>query len=342
MRRFWIWGLVCVAGTALAAAALLASFRLRFPISDAAEPLLIGLGLAGGAWHYHRRGVPQFALALGALLFITTFSACYSVLMYAAAASGRGLADGWLQATDAALGVHLPSIVRWTQEHPAIGRGLRFAYDSLLWQTPLVIIVLSFGRRDRELRGFVVQFMMAALVCAAVFVALPADGPFAAYGYPADATQARYLEHFHELRAGERTTATWRGAEGLITFPSFHTTWAILLFWAVRQRRGLRIVSGALNLAVIASTMTTGWHYFSDVLGGVAVAVGAILLERPIWDWCERQSRRDLETLLRRGLIPQPGIVAEPSIVATDNATADSNEDDLEPVGAGAAGIAAR
>jgi membrane-associated phospholipid phosphatase len=97
----------------------------------------------------------------------------------------------------------------------------------------------------------------------------------------------RYVQHLHELRSGARDVVTWRNAEGLVTFPSFHTTWAILLAWSVRRRRGLNLAMGLLNLAVIASTLTTGLHYFIDVPGGALVAVAAIAIESRIARWCD-------------------------------------------------------
>jgi membrane-associated phospholipid phosphatase len=36
----------------------------------------------------------------------------------------------------------------------------------------------------------------------------------------------------------------------------------------------------ALAVLILISTMTTGWHYFVDVLGGLLVAVISILLAR--------------------------------------------------------------
>jgi hypothetical protein len=260
---------------------------LHFPAFDAIEPAAIAVGLSGAAVFYYHRDVPQFVAGLIGLALITTFSACYSVLMYAEAALAMPLADSGLQAFDASCGVSLPRIVAWAAEHPDFATGLKWAYDSLLWQTPAVIAFLSFTDRQRELRGFITQFMVAALLCAVIFAALPAAGPFASYGYPADSSQARFLEHFNMLRDGSRTLISWRAAEGLITFPSFHTTWAILLAWSLRTSHGLRGPAGLLNAAVILSTMTTGWHYFADVLGGVATAIAAIRLESVVCRWCE-------------------------------------------------------
>jgi membrane-associated phospholipid phosphatase len=76
------------------------------------------------------------------------------------------------------------------------------------------------------------------------------------------------------------TTATWRGAEGLISFPSFHTAWAILLALALRRWRVAFLLSSILNAAVVAATLTTGWHYASDVLGGALVCAVAVALVR--------------------------------------------------------------
>jgi len=73
-----------------------------------------------------------------------------------------------------------------------------------------------------------------------------------------------------------------RGAEGLITFPSFGAAWAIFLAWSMRERKWLFTVSYFLNTAVIVSTLTTGWHYFSDTLAGVGVAVLAIAISA-VW-----------------------------------------------------------
>jgi membrane-associated phospholipid phosphatase len=64
--------------------------------------------------------------------------------------------------------------------------------------------------------------------------------------------------------------------EGLITFPSFHTTNAILFAWALWPVRYLQVPILVLNALMVASTPTAGSHYFSDIVGGTAVAFLAI------------------------------------------------------------------
>lgn len=287
-----------IALTAVIAAGVIADRGLSFPPRDAVNPFGIACLLGAAAAFYARRGAENFVLCLESLLHVTLYTASYSVLMYALAAFGRPCVDPQLAACDAALGVHLPSIVAWTGAHPSIQQVLQLAYNSLLWQTPLVIVLLGFAGRREDLQGFVRQFILSTLACALVFAIAPADGPFAAYGYEPSATQARYLEHLHQLRDGTRTTVTWRGAEGLITFPSFHTCWAILLTWSVRRWWWALAPFAIVNALVIASTLTTGWHYFADVLGGTVVAAGSILLSN-VW---VRHARRVWESMDHGGL----------------------------------------
>lgn len=275
--------LALIVATVVATAVLMSARGLSFPAEDAVNPLVIAGLLAAGAIWYRRKGEETFVLCLSALLQVTLYTACYSVLMYAVAALGRPLVDDSLRHADAALGVHVPALVDWSRSHPEIERLLQLAYNSLLWQTPAVIVLLGFTGDSRRLTGFVRQFMLSTLACAVIFALWPAEGPFSAYRFSPSATQARYLEHLHSLRDGARTLITWRGAEGLITFPSFHTCWAILLAWSVSGRRFLFPLAVVLNGAVIVSTMTTGWHYFADVLGGIGLAVGAIAVST-VWE----------------------------------------------------------
>ena len=280
--------------TACAAGALITLQGLHFPPEDAISPLAVAAALAAAAGYYHWRREPGFVACLNALLHVTLFTACYSVLMYAAATLNQPLVDDELMRLDARAGVHLPAIVEWTSARPEMRGALQIAYNSLLWQTPLVIVILGFSGDRRSLERFVLQFMLGAAVCLVCFSFWPAEGPFAGYGYAANETQTRYLQHLHELRDGTRTLVTWRGAEGLITVPSFHTTWAIILAWAVRHHLGAFLPSLLLNSAVIAATLTTGWHYGVDVAAGALLGVAVIAVSHSV-----NRTHRTIESTAR-------------------------------------------
>jgi hypothetical protein len=250
---------------------------LDVPAADVWPPAALVGALLALATYYRRRGETSFVLCLTALSQIVAFATCYVVSMYAFATFACPLVDSRLAAFDGWCGVRVPRVCQWANDHPTISLLLRFAYDSLLYQTAAVIVLLGLRNQRRQLESFVLAFMVAAVMALVLFVALPACGPFAEYGLSPSADQARFLDHFLSLRDGSRSQISYRGAEGLITFPSFHVAWALLMVWALRGNRRIFAAFAVLNAMLIVSTMTTGWHYFADVLGGLAVAVAAVI-----------------------------------------------------------------
>ncbi len=278
-----------IGANVLITAVLSFSLGLSFPVRDLILSCVLVMGLSAISRYYRRRGYESFVTTSTALMHLTAYSMSFTTAMYGVAAIGRPLIDETCMAIDASFGVSLPAIVEWAQQHPRVSQWLMWAYATMAPQTAFVIALLGLTNRTQELRRFLWQFMIASMIVMLVFAVFPAVGPFRAYGYSPAPDQVSYLAHFDALRSGERTLMTWREAEGLITFPSFHTAWAVLLTFAVRWNRWVFGPVLLLNLAVIASTMTTGWHYFADVLGGTVTAFVAIGLcaafdVRPISD----------------------------------------------------------
>lgn len=275
--------------TVLGAAALIVLRGLYFPPADMLEPLGLVALLCGVAWFYQRRNVPTFVFSLTALAHLVLFCPAFATLMYAVATTHRPLADPSLIQADLVFGFYAPDFVAWIRTHHALNVVLTVVYDTLLPQTILAIAVLGFSGDRQSLDRFILRFMVCALVTVALFFFFPATGPFAAFGFSPNADQARYLDHLQSLREGRRLVVTWHNAEGLITFPSFHTTWAILLALAFRRKAVLFTLSAILNALVIVSTLTTGWHYLSDVLAGILIAVAAL----PLLNLLEKRQRAE-------------------------------------------------
>jgi hypothetical protein len=277
--------LCVIALTVVWAAAMRGRCGLRFTLADVCGwgGLLIGLSVV--ASYYQHRRHPRFSTTIQVLIQLVAFCPSFVVLMYAIAASGHPLVDPELTRLDTTLGYHESAVVGWVSAHPTANRFFTIAYVTLMPQTLLAIVVLGLFDDGLALRRFILRFMVCALITAGLFLWFPAAGPFTIQGYQPTSVQTHYLTHFRAMRDGATLTLRWKDVEGLITFPSFHATWAVLLALAYWKRRLLFALFAALNMVVVVSTLTTGWHYLIDVLSGVVMCFLVLIALRPLEKW---------------------------------------------------------
>jgi membrane-associated phospholipid phosphatase len=178
------------------------------------------------------------------------------------------LQDANLARLDRLFGISVPQIVSWSSRH-WVGSLVNRTYTLL---SPLLILSVFLPALTGKVKN-AQQFVLANLIAFAIglplFALLPAIGPW--YGYHVAATP-------HQLDC-QSAILLFRGAEhqvthldAIICFPSFHAIWAIFCVSALWGFRLLRIPVALLSGMIVVSTVTTGWHYVSDVVAGVAVA----------------------------------------------------------------------
>ncbi|TIU39739.1 MAG: hypothetical protein E5W28_04405, partial [Mesorhizobium sp.] len=91
--------------------------------------------------------------------------------------------------------------------------------------------------------------------------------------------------HYQELlrlRSGEPFSLLVTRAEGLATFPSYHTVLGILVVYALRDLPALAWPVGVLNALMVVSTLPEGGHHLTDVLAGAAVGVTTVMFTRAL------------------------------------------------------------
>jgi membrane-associated phospholipid phosphatase len=260
-----------------------AALGLRIDFTSNWPLVSVALLYAAAAFFYrYIRGDRQIAdmLIVIAQLFLTLLLGL--LLTYAASAAALPYRDAELSAIDLWLGFHRDSYIGAINSVPGLGAVLDAAYLSIQPQTALVPLALLLVRQMPRLQSFVLALGISLLatnfiavflpaVDAAIYIDLAPRGA-AALG-PGVYTHVHTLE---ALRSGAMSVIRLDNLEGLITFPSFHTTNAILFAWALWPIRYVRIAVLALNVLMIASTPTSGSHYFIDLVGGTVVAFLAI------------------------------------------------------------------
>jgi membrane-associated phospholipid phosphatase len=271
-----------VSWTIVATMVALRAAGLTFPLADLTQPVLCCLGLTVAAWWYRR--TPSFRLCLTSLAVLVAFSTTFVLLTYALAASPWPLANAGLAWWDAKVGCSATAITEWVNARPWLYTVMWYAYFSLLPQTMLLIIVLGF-RNSERLTRFLVQFMLCGLVSVACFYFVPAIG---SCGATVPDHMQKTVADTLALHEGTAKVVTWRGAEGLLTFPSFHVIWGVLLALAFRWWP-----ITLLNVLMIVSTIPIGTHYGIDLVGGFLVCVFMIPCADRLLDAVKQQSKFD-------------------------------------------------
>src|SRR6266436_236750 len=204
------------------------------------------------------------------------------------------LQDSFFGRADEHLGVSVPAIMAWANHH-WLGSVLNNSYAWVVILLPLAVLLPMLAGKLKYAKEFLAANLISFAIGIPLFALLPAIGPWHYFHYPPSEAQTTFCEA--PLLAMRLAGAYVLGSQeaGVVCFPSFHVAWAIFFAAALWGFRWLRIPVAVVSGMVILSTMTTGWHYFVDVLGGIALAIISIVLAKRLMQRTEtiRHSRSE-------------------------------------------------
>lgn len=225
---------------------------------DYSTPLLFSAGLLGCAYFWS-----TFRERLVNLAALVTFSAAFTALTYSLATAPFPFADDLLRKADNLIGF---DAARFVAECPEVWRGFfQVVYYSII---PVTVLVLLVG--DTR---FVGHFMVCALITAAIFFFVPALG---SCGINAPLHYQSTVSDLIKLKSGALTSVSWSNANGIITCPSFHVIWALLLFiyWP-------NPFTALFAFLTIPAAVVIGQHYLVDCVAGIVI-VGLTYANYPV------------------------------------------------------------
>lgn len=227
------------------------------------------------------RPLPRLIEACELAIWTDLYFDALSVLIQVAGRSHKPLVDQQLAAMDAHLHFATVAWVHFMAGVPALRTGLELVYavEPLLLLAALVVLPVM-GRADAS-RRYVLGILIAAVITAAVFALWPAVGPWTTEGYRATRDQAQVSAYIALLKTHAPISLNMEAA-GIVAFPSFHTLMAVLSAAALGSLRKLRWPVWILAALIIISTITTGWHYLTDVLGGLVLAAISLAVARVV------------------------------------------------------------
>jgi membrane-associated phospholipid phosphatase len=262
----------------IVAVVCLAFFRYSLPLSQLASCVAFApfIGAMGYCWWArHERLFQACSLAAWAAWLSTLLK----FPLYIAGRSRLPLKDHLLAHLDRMTGLEVPTILHWIAQAPWARVGLAFIYDLLFPMMVVAAIIPALRYRFTAAKELIVATCFATLVGAPLFALWPAIGPWSVYGFAPSAIQSQTQTLFLALRANS-FHAIDINEPGFVCFPSFHVLLAILSAVALCSVKPLRIPAILLALLISVSTLTTGWHYLTDVAGGLALSALAVLVSR--------------------------------------------------------------
>ena len=239
--------------------------------------------LAVATFYHYRRPDPVVNAITTSFAFIAIFSPIGAGLSYLSVASNFPLRDAWAAAADEALGFSWFAHLEMVGAHRWLLDTLLWCYDSAFRQIFLAVILLGFYDRDR-LRIFLHCYAATGIGCILIAWTIPMAGAYF-FHQPephllsnfSDPLTGRWQEEvFFNLRTGALTLVKLHQSEGVIQFPSFHTSVACILTYAYWGFRWLRVPILGVNILMAAATPIIGGHFLVDTLGGLFLAVLSI------------------------------------------------------------------
>jgi membrane-associated phospholipid phosphatase len=156
--------------------------------------------------------------------------------------------------------------------HALPAKILEIAYDSLVYQGLYFGVLFGVMGRRRELREMFWLVGVSGLFTCAGAALFPALGPFKAFG-----VKAEFLPVMEQLR-GANLHFALSNLTGVVSFPSFHTTMAVLYMYGFRRTGAIGWMIAVLNVVMIAAIPFFGGHYLVDMFAGGAVALVSVAI----------------------------------------------------------------
>ncbi|WP_423062700.1 phosphatase PAP2 family protein [Candidiatus Paracoxiella cheracis] len=222
------------------------------------------------------RKFPQFAFFLKAIGMIYIISLLMLCADTAVMTTPFSLKDQFFNAADNFFGFNLPAFLNQVARHPSLKHFLEIIYLLLFPALKIFPLILAAMREEKQVYKFTINFIITCLIGFTIYYFWPTSAP-------ADVihnSQLTRLQHhlatqFDRIHAHESIHLF---QAGLIAFPSYHTIWAILLAYMFWPRKYLFYPVAVFSSLVIVATLASGWHFLTDIIGGMIVAMLSIII----------------------------------------------------------------
>lgn len=162
---------------------------------------------------------------------------------------------------------------------------LEFIYFGMFPQIGAAIVLVAVhDGRDRALQ-YIGTILTAYYLALGIFYLWPSQSPYYLcinhFSRFPESLQAYRIQSFlnqHAVMLSQHVPIRRISTDYFIAFPCMHIAQPLIVMWFLRRWPRMLIVLFLYDVLLIVAILLLEWHYFVDILGGVAVAALAIAI----------------------------------------------------------------
>ncbi len=189
---------------------------------------------------------------------------------------------------------NVPSVILMKYANPVLTEILQISYSSFFFLPVILGLEMQLKNRPEELKFTIFTIIYGFLLSYIGYLFLPAVGPrFTLHNF--DQTNAElpglFITNFlrEVINSGESIPSGTLNPMQVVqrdVFPSGHTQMTLLVMYlAFRFKSSFKIGFLVIGLLLIFATVYLRYHYFIDLIGGLAFMLFTILTNRKLYNW---------------------------------------------------------
>ncbi|HAT1595104.1 TPA: phosphatase PAP2 family protein [Legionella pneumophila] len=168
---------------------------------------------------------------------------------------------------EAQWGINMVSILEWINKYQYFKYLLAIIYDTLPYQMSILPLCVIVSGRFYILKDYYFLLLSTTLLGFTFYYFFPTTAPASEiqnslFAPEQVATGLKFYQIHHYIQP-----TTIEG--GLIALPSFHTIWAILCVYLIKDWFIPCLLLSIINVLLILSCVLLGWHYPVDILAAI-------------------------------------------------------------------------
>ncbi|MCX7124472.1 MAG: phosphatase PAP2 family protein, partial [Gammaproteobacteria bacterium] len=188
------------------------------------------------------------------------------------------LHDSFINQSDLFIGFHLPPLLQWISHHPESDKVSWGIYFSLLFSAIFLPTALAIAKQQKAAYHYYFSFIISVVIAYAIYYLFPTTSPAAVYSHYYFNYAQGHLENYFQLEHNHQNY--FFDMSSVVGFPSLHAAWITLIVCFLYPYRIVKYFALIYGISVIIAILFTGWHFFTDILGGIAIGILSIQLSK--------------------------------------------------------------